>query len=55
MLQPILEQINDETEGLLLQDLKHRWFKISLCTDDEIEEQKRMEHGSDDERLNQSI
>lgn len=39
VLQPILEQIVDETEGLLLQDLKMRWFKISLCTDDEIEEQ----------------
>jgi len=32
VLQPILEQITDETEGLLLQDLKQRWFKISLCT-----------------------
>ena len=39
VLQPILEQINDETEGLLLQDLKQRWFKISLCSQEEIEEQ----------------
>ena len=37
VLQPILEQITDETEGLLLQDLKQRWFKISLCTQEEIQ------------------
>ena len=39
VLQPILEQITDDTEGLLLQDLKQRWFKISLCTQEEIDEQ----------------
>ena len=38
VLQPILEQIIDESEGLLLQDLKQRWFKISLCSQEEIEE-----------------
>lgn len=48
VLQPILEQITDETEGLLLQDLKQRWFKISLCTSEEIEEQKRLEQENEE-------
>ena len=43
VLQPILEQITDDTEGLLLQDLKQRWFKISLCSAEEIEEQQKLE------------
>lgn len=53
VLQPILEQINDETEGLLLQDLKQRWFKISLCTQEEIDEQQKSEsEASVDKKLN---
>ena len=59
VLQPILEQITDETEGLLLQDLKQRWFKISLCSQEEIDEQQRLEaqdeEQSEDDKANRSV
>ena len=64
VLQPILEQITDETEGLLLQDLKQRWFKISLCSQEEIDEQQRLEAqdeddnsagNNDDDKANRSV
>lgn len=44
-----MEQITDDTEGLLLQDLKQRWFKISLCSPEEIEEQQKIEAQENDE------
>ena len=54
VLQPILEQITDDTEGLLLQDLKQRWFKISLCTSEEIEEQQKIEAQENEDEIEES-